>query len=107
VTLSNTGSAALTISSIGASGDFAQSNTCGASVAAGASCTVQVTFTPTAIGQRAGTLTIADNAAPSPQSVSLSGIGDNGVTPTGTYQIGVIGTAGALVQASTVTVIVQ
>src|SRR6202023_2888191 len=58
-----------------ASGDFSQTNTCGASVAAGGSCTVSVVFTPTATGSRTGTLTITDSASNSPQTVSLSGTG--------------------------------
>jgi hypothetical protein len=78
VTLSNTGNASLTISSIAISGDFAQTNTCGATLAASSSCTLSVTFTPTASGSRTGTLSITDNASGSPQNVSLSG---TGVTP--------------------------
>lgn len=73
VSVTNTGSADLTFSAIAASGDFAQSNTCGATLAAGKSCTVAVTFTPTAPGSRAGTLTFTDNATGSPQAVALSG----------------------------------
>lgn len=76
VTLTNTGTASLNISSISASGDFAQSNNCSASLAAGANCTINVTFTPTAFGARSGTLSISDDAlAGSPQTVTLSGIG--------------------------------
>jgi hypothetical protein len=75
VTLTNSGNAALTISSIAASGDFAQTNTCGSSVAAGANCTINVTFTPTATGSRAGTLTITDNAPGSPHTIALNGTG--------------------------------
>jgi hypothetical protein len=75
VTLSNTGSAALSITSITASGDFAQLNTCGSSVAPGFSCKISVTFTPTALGNRYGAVTITDNASNSPQTVILSGTG--------------------------------
>jgi hypothetical protein len=75
VTLTNTGNAPLTISSIAVSGDFAETNTCGASVAAGAQCEISVTFTPTAAGTRTGTLTITDNAAGSPHMVQLAGPG--------------------------------
>ena len=79
VTLSNYGSMALKIISItieGADqGDFAQTNTCGKSVAVGASCTISVTFKPTRIGTRTAKLSIADNAPDSPQTVSLSGTG--------------------------------
>jgi hypothetical protein len=76
VKLTNTGSATLNISNIGISGDFAISaKTCGSTVAAGASCTVAVTFTPTAIGTRTGSLTFTDDASPATQTVALSGIG--------------------------------
>ena len=57
--------------------DFAQTNTCGTSVAAGGSCTISVTFTPTASGSRTASVSITDNASGSPQSVSLTGTGNN------------------------------
>ena len=75
LTLTNTGSAPLTISSIAINGDFAQTNACGTSVAAGASCTITVTFTPTAAGTRSAMVTITDNATDSPHTVALSGTG--------------------------------
>ena len=79
VTLTNTGDSALSIAGIGIMGtnpgDFAQTNNCGTSVAAGASCTFTVTFTPTASGNRSATINITDNAAGSPQQVSLAGTG--------------------------------
>jgi hypothetical protein len=80
VTLTNTGTGPLTISSIAASGDFAQTNTCGtlpAMLAANANCMISVKFTPTATGTRTGTLTITDDAANSPQTVGLTGTGTN------------------------------
>jgi hypothetical protein len=75
VALSNTGNAALSIASIGITGDFGETTTCGASLAAGASCTFAVLFTPTATGSRSGALAITDNAAGSPQMVMLAGTG--------------------------------
>jgi hypothetical protein len=79
VTLTNIGRSALTITSVSIGGpqskDFAQSNTCGASVDAGASCAIVITFTPAATGAAQATLDITDNAATSPQSVALSGTG--------------------------------
>jgi hypothetical protein len=75
VTLSNPGSATLAISSITVSGDFSETNTCGSGLAANSSCTISVTFAPTATGSRTGSLTVADNANPSTQTVSLSGTG--------------------------------
>jgi len=56
-------------------GDFAQTNTCGTSVAAGASCTISVTFDPTASGSRSASVSFTDNANGSPQSLGLSGTG--------------------------------
>jgi hypothetical protein len=75
VTLANNGTGLLSISSIVITGDFSQTNTCGSSVAAGSSCMISVTSTPTTTGPRSGTLSVNDNAAGSPQTVSLSGTG--------------------------------
>ena len=77
VTMASSGSAALNISSIVASGDFSQTNTCpvGGSLAASSNCTITVIFTPTAEGTRTGAVTITDNAPLSPQSVPLTGVG--------------------------------
>lgn len=75
VLLHNMGSAALTITSIAASQDFAETDNCSPSVAAASSCTLSVTFTPTASGQRNGSITIQDNASGSPHTISLSGQG--------------------------------
>ncbi len=73
VTVTNLGTAPLLIASISTVGDFSETHTCGTSVAAGAGCAIDVTFTPTATGVRSGTLTISDNAIGSPQTVGLSG----------------------------------
>ena len=82
VTLNNTGNAALGISSVVLAGvnagDFAQTNTCGNSVAAGGNCAINVTFIPSAAGTRTATVTITDNTdnvAGSTQTVSLTGTG--------------------------------
>ncbi len=78
ITITNTGSSTLDINSITTTGDFAQTNNCGAFsnvLNVGQSCTASVTFTPTASGARAGTLSVNDNATGSPQSASLSGTG--------------------------------
>ncbi len=77
VALKNVGSAALSVSSIAASGDFAQTNNCGSSLAVNATCTINVTFTPTAGGSRTGTVTLTDNSPDSPQSVTLTGTGED------------------------------
>ena len=79
VTVTNSGFGPATISSITITGpnasNFAQSNNCGNSLAAGDSCTISVTFTPTTLGSERATLNINDNASGSPQTVSLSGTG--------------------------------
>ena len=59
------------------SAPFAQTNTCGASLAAGATCTISVTFTPTVVQYYSSALTIS-GATSSPVSIALSG---NGITP--------------------------
>jgi hypothetical protein len=78
-TLRNSGTAPLTIASIAVgganAGDFGQTNDCPASLAANATCTITVTFSPSATGPRAASVQIADNAAGSPQALGLSGTG--------------------------------
>jgi hypothetical protein len=85
VSITNRGSSAVAIQGITASGDFAQTNNCGTLLAAGASCTAQVTFKPTAAGTRTGTLTISSDAPGSPNTVKLSG---SGVDPSGNLAAG-------------------
>ena len=78
VTLTNTGTDTLTIANVtGSPADFGVLNACGSSLAAGASCSIGVFFDPTKGGKRKGTLTVTDNAGGSPQSVSLSGTGQD------------------------------
>lgn len=78
-TLSNTGNAPLTISGITIAGanpsDFAETSTCGESLAAGSKCNINVTFTPDSAASFSATLQVADNASGSPQSTTLSGTG--------------------------------
>ena len=92
VAVTNSGQATLTISSVALSGsnpsDFSQTNDC-TSLAPAASCTIHVAFTPQASGQRAASILITDNAAGSPHTVALLGVGDapftvvpNGLNPT-------------------------
>lgn len=79
VTLKNGQSSAIIISSISTNlSDFAETNTCPvspATLAAGASCTISVTFTPSIQGIRSGTLTVVDTGLSSPQLVTLTGTG--------------------------------
>jgi FtsP/CotA-like multicopper oxidase with cupredoxin domain len=75
VTLSNTGTAPMTITGISISGSnhFSQSNNCGGSLAIGASCTINVTFSTNQAQTVTGTLNVSDNAPGSPQTVALTG----------------------------------
>ena len=75
VTVSNPGSAAVSMASVGVTGPFSETNNCGTSLAAGASCTVSVTFAPTAAGSASGTLSVNSSAPGSPLTVALSGTG--------------------------------
>ncbi len=99
VNLTDNGNATLKISNIGASVNFAvSSTTCGASLAPTKSCSISVTFTPPGVGPFAGTLTITDNAANSPQTVALTGTGVLPVTLTptsATYASQTVGTTSA------------
>jgi uncharacterized protein (TIGR03437 family) len=86
VTVTNTGTTALNLAGLsigGANGfDFAQTNTCGPSVAPRASCGIRVTFTPSAPGPRTASLFIAGNIGGTP-AVTLSGMGSaTGPIPT-------------------------
>jgi len=83
VTLTNNGTVPLTLNpAIAITGDFSQTNDCVSPIAAAAHCTITVTFTPTVVGARTGTITISDNASPTgattTQTVALSG---NGLSP--------------------------
>jgi hypothetical protein len=77
VTLTNHLNTSLTVSLAEATGDFAVgSDTCGSSVAPGRSCAVGVTFRPTVVGVRTGTLTLPYRASGSPSVIPLSGAGN-------------------------------
>ena len=114
VTIGNPGGAGLSIQSVSIAGpdgaDFAlASDVCsGTTVAPGASCAVQVTFSPTASGSRSGALEVADTAAGSPHSVALAGTGGAaGALPGGwtDADVGAVGVAGnAMASGGTFTV---
>jgi uncharacterized repeat protein (TIGR03803 family) len=77
VTNVNTGSATLDFSGFTVGGPFAiSSNTCQATLAAGKSCKINITFTPTFLEAPTGMLRVSDNAPDSPQTVALSGTAD-------------------------------
>lgn len=75
VTLTNEGKASLSINSIKTTGEFGATSTCGKSVAAKASCTISVTFSPKGKGEMSGTVQINDSASSKPQVIALSGRG--------------------------------
>ena len=83
VTIMNSSAATVTFTQIGLLGvnssDFSQTNNCGSSLLAGATCTVQVTLTPNAPGNRQAYLSVASSAPTSPQYVALSGTAVNGI----------------------------
>ncbi len=70
-------SGGITLSGTGAA-SFTKSTTCTSTLVVGGKCTITVAFKPTAVGSASATLSIADNAAGSPQGVSLSGTGISG-----------------------------
>src|SRR5439155_81709 len=74
-TLTTSGNTSLTISSLLASGDFSQTNTCPTRRSSDLSCTINVVFSPAAMGSRAGSLSLSSNSNTPPAPVSLSGTG--------------------------------
>jgi hypothetical protein len=112
VSVTNVGADPLLISNISVSGDFAQVNSCGATLAANATCSIIVAFTPTVAGSRTGTLSIVDNAAGAPHSVSLTGTGvaaptSGSATPSGSYVVTVLGTSNQLSHSAAPSLTVQ
>ncbi len=75
VTLTNSGKAALTLSSITTKGEFGLSSTCGKSVSPGSSCDLNISFLPKTLGKKFGTVSIVDSASTRPQVIELSGSG--------------------------------
>src|ERR1019366_9443083 len=85
VTLTNEGSAPLSINTISASGNFTQTNNCGTSLpAGGATCTIQITFSPSQAGQQTDEVLISDNSAGSPHYITVTG---NGVLSAGSLSL--------------------
>ena len=76
------GSAAVDFSSVSLSGanagDFAVGGTCGGSLAPAATCTLTVTFTPSAPGPRSAQVTLASNAGNNPVVLDVGGTGTTG-----------------------------
>jgi phospholipase C len=74
-TLSNTGSAAVTINSITGTPDYPISSNCGSSIPGHGKCSITVVFAPTTSGKRYGALTVNTSDAGSPQIVNMTGVG--------------------------------
>ena len=75
LTVTNSGSATLNVSSVSTTGDYSQTNTCTAAILPGGTCSVSVIFTPTVTGTRSGSITLNDNAPSASQVISATGIG--------------------------------
>jgi Right handed beta helix region/Cep192 domain 4 len=75
VTLYNVTDTAVTIQSVTTSGDYSQTNNCPESLPGMSNCQINVTFVPTAVGERDGNLTITDSDSSSPQIIPLTGNG--------------------------------
>lgn len=93
VVLSNNSSATLVINSIsfvGNAADFTETTSCGQTLAIGATCNINVTFTPRTTGPLSSALTVTDSDSSSPQSATVMGTGDD-------YELGAA-TGGSLTQ---------
>ena len=74
VTVTNSGTSSASVSGVSVTGDYTQTNNCG-TLGVGASCTVSVTFRPSAEGSRTGSVTVTSNANNSPTTIGLAGSG--------------------------------
>jgi hypothetical protein len=81
LSVSNYGTVALNIGGISATSSFAETNNCIGSLPSLTSCNISVTFTPGGSGGATGTLSISDDAAGAPQTVTLSGTGSTNTPP--------------------------
>jgi hypothetical protein len=76
IVVTNSGNDTLNIAGITPTGAaFSQTNTCGTTLAAAATCNISVTFTPTTTTAATGTVTIASDASTSPTVIALTGTG--------------------------------
>ncbi|HZP62995.1 MAG TPA: choice-of-anchor D domain-containing protein [Terriglobales bacterium] len=89
-TLTNSSTTQLNISSIVATNEYSQTNTCGAGLAPGGSCSISVKFTPTTTGTRYGSITVNDSDGGTPHIVNLTGVGSFLSLSTGKLSFGSI-----------------
>jgi hypothetical protein len=73
VVVTNTGTSSVTFSGISTTAEFAETNSCGTTLAVGASCSIAISFTPAATGVRTGTLTIDGSGLSAPLTAGLQG----------------------------------
>ncbi|HEV2522124.1 MAG TPA: kelch repeat-containing protein [Candidatus Acidoferrales bacterium] len=102
--LTNNSGTPLSISSITASGPFTQMNNCFGSLAANASCTINITFSPINVGAANGSLTVADSASNAPQTAALIGTGEAGFVQTGSMSAGRSNHTATLLENGTVVI---
>ena len=102
VTLTNTGEVPLTVTSINTTGAFAASNNCGSSLAIGATCAINVVFTPTATGAASGQLQVVTSASATALTSALTGAGLPVPDFTLTDSAGKTSTSVAVSQSSTI-----
>jgi hypothetical protein len=81
VAVTNYGTSTLNVTSIAVDGSFAETDDCVPAVAPSATCTLEVTFTAAQAGELTGSLSLSDDAAGSPQTISLSGTGSSNTPP--------------------------
>ncbi len=79
--MTNSGSETLALSSVAVDGAFSEADDCGDSLATQGSCTIELSFEPTAVQDYTGALTITDDVSDSPQTVALSGTGVSAGAP--------------------------
>ena len=75
ITVTNSGTAPLNVTGVTVGADFQEIDDCSSQVSPRSNCTINVTFVPTTTGNLQGTITVADNASGSPQSITLNGPG--------------------------------
>jgi len=102
-TLTNTGDKALGVNGITGTGPYGVTNNCGSSLAASASCTVNVTFTPTAIGAAPGTIKVSASSGDTTVNLSGTGQGTTLVAAPTAVAFGSVSTAGSLAKSFTLT----
>jgi hypothetical protein len=77
ITVTNSGTSALSVSSVTTDGDFSETNRCTSTIAPNSSCTIQAFFTPSVFGTRTGQVNVFNNATLQPEVVQLSGTGED------------------------------